>query len=63
MEPTPSQIYQFDEFQVDAVKRQVWRRDGTPVPLTPRVFDTLLYLVEHSGSVLGERALDGRGLA
>ena len=59
MEPTPSQIYQFDEFQVDAVKRQVWRRDGTPVPLTPRVFDTLLYLVQHSGAVLEkERLMD-----
>src|SRR4051812_46126760 len=52
MDPRPSQIYQFDEFQVDAAKRQVWRCDGTPVPLTPRVFDTLLYLVQHSGAVL-----------
>ena len=59
MSHPPSQIYQFDEFQVDAVKRQVRRRDGTPVPLTPRVFDTLLYLVEHSGAVLEkERLMD-----
>ena len=59
MESSPSHIYQFDEFRVDAVKRQVCRRNGVPVALTPRVFDTLLYLVQHSGVVLEkERLMD-----
>jgi TolB-like protein/DNA-binding winged helix-turn-helix (wHTH) protein/Flp pilus assembly protein TadD len=52
MDARPSQIYQFDDFRVDAAKRQVWRSNGAPVPLTPRVFDTLLYLVQHSGAIL-----------
>jgi TolB-like protein/DNA-binding winged helix-turn-helix (wHTH) protein/Flp pilus assembly protein TadD len=57
MEARPSQIYRFDEFRVDALKRRVWRRNGEPVPLTPRVFDTLLYLVQHSGAVLEKERL------
>ena len=33
------------------------RRDGTPVPLTPKAFDTLTYLVEHAGNVLDKEDL------
>lgn len=44
-------IYEFDEFRLDAVQR-VLLRDGHPLPLTPRVFDTLLYFVRHSGKLL-----------
>jgi len=33
------------------------RRSGALVPLTPRVFDTLLYLVQHSGGVLDKERL------
>jgi DNA-binding winged helix-turn-helix (wHTH) protein len=47
-----SSIYEFAEFQVDAVKRLLMRRNGETIPLTPKVFDTLLYLVEHQGVVL-----------
>lgn len=52
METSRSPVYEFGEFQIDAVKRRLQRRDGSPVPLTPRVFDTLLYLVEHSGALV-----------
>src|SRR5436305_327430 len=44
-------FYQFGDFQLDPVKR-VLRRGGDPVPLTPKVFETLLVLVRHSGRVV-----------
>ncbi|MEP6922561.1 MAG: winged helix-turn-helix domain-containing protein [bacterium] len=46
-----SHIYEFDDYRLDANERVLLRR-GEPVPLTPRVFDTLLYLVRHSGKML-----------
>ena len=33
------------------------RLDGTPVPLTPRVFETLLYMVEHHDAVLDKERI------
>lgn len=47
-------FYEFGNFRVDALARRLSRRDGAPVALTPRVFDTLLYLIEHRGAVLGK---------
>jgi TolB-like protein/Tfp pilus assembly protein PilF len=44
-------IYDFDNFRLDANER-VLLRQGELVPLTPRVFDTLLCLVRHHGKVL-----------
>ncbi|MFL6277689.1 MAG: winged helix-turn-helix domain-containing protein, partial [Blastocatellia bacterium] len=41
-------FYDFASFRVDARER-VLLRDGQPVPLTPKVFDTLLLLVENRG--------------
>ncbi len=52
----PAQLYEFGAFRVDASKRLLVR-DSTPVPLTPKVFDTLLYLVKHSGTVLAKDEL------
>ncbi|MHB1056343.1 MAG: winged helix-turn-helix domain-containing protein [Rhodanobacter sp.] len=49
--------YAFGDFRIDAASRQLRRTDGTPIPLTPKVFDTLLLLVENSGKVLGKDAL------
>jgi DNA-binding winged helix-turn-helix (wHTH) protein len=45
--------YQFDGFMLDVRRRGVWR-DGTPVRLTPRLFNTLLLFVEHPGELLGK---------
>jgi TolB-like protein/DNA-binding SARP family transcriptional activator len=53
---TLAQFYEFGAFRVDASKRLL-ARDGTPVPLTPKVFDTLLHLVKHSGTVLAKDEL------
>jgi TolB-like protein/DNA-binding winged helix-turn-helix (wHTH) protein/Tfp pilus assembly protein PilF len=50
-------VYQFDDFRLDAAKRLLHRRDGSSVPLTPRVFDTLLFLVHHAGVVLDKERL------
>jgi TolB-like protein/DNA-binding winged helix-turn-helix (wHTH) protein/Tfp pilus assembly protein PilF len=48
----PPPIYKFGDFRIDVPKRRLLRADGDQVPLTPRVFETLLYLVEHSGEVI-----------
>ncbi len=42
------QIYQFEEFRLDAVKRQLLR-EGEVVPLYSKAFDLLLLLVESRG--------------
>jgi TolB-like protein len=46
------QIYEFGDFRVDAGRRLLLRLDGRTLPLTPKVFDTLLYLVRHADAVL-----------
>ena len=51
MNPQELCIYAFGEFRLDVSKRLLCR-GGAPVPLTPKVFDTLLYLVEHPGTAL-----------
>jgi adenylate cyclase len=50
-------VYEFGEFRLHLGKRLLLRRDGTPVPLTPKAFDTLTYLVEHEGTVLDKEDL------
>jgi DNA-binding winged helix-turn-helix (wHTH) protein/TolB-like protein/tetratricopeptide (TPR) repeat protein len=45
-------IYEFEDFRVDAGKRLLTKGDGDQIPLTPKVFDTLLYLVRHRGKVI-----------
>src|SRR5262245_4930538 len=43
--------YEFGPFRLDAIRRRLWR-DGRPVPLPPRSFDTLVALVEHAGRLI-----------
>lgn len=50
-------VYEFAEFRIDPANHLLSRRDGTPVPLTPRVFDTLLFMVENPGTVLEKERL------
>ncbi len=47
-----SQIYEFGEFRIDAAKRLLLRRNGEIIPLTPKIFDTLLYLARNNGKVI-----------
>src|SRR5215467_9111835 len=57
MQTPPANFYEFGAFQLDPVKRLLRRLDGTPVPLTPRVFETLLYMVEHHDAVLDKERI------
>jgi DNA-binding winged helix-turn-helix (wHTH) protein/tetratricopeptide (TPR) repeat protein len=50
-------IYEFDDFRVDAGRRLLLGRDGRPLPLTPKAFDTLIYLIQNSDVVLGKETL------
>ncbi|HXG68596.1 MAG TPA: winged helix-turn-helix domain-containing protein [Blastocatellia bacterium] len=44
-------FYEFGPFRLDTVKRLLLR-DGEPVQLAPKAFDTLLALVENAGQVV-----------
>jgi TolB-like protein/Tfp pilus assembly protein PilF len=50
-------IYEFDDFRVDAGRRLLLGRDGRPLRLTPKAFDTLIYLLQNSDVVLGKETL------
>lgn len=57
MNETRSQIYEFGEYRLDADKRLLTNADGEALSVTPRVFDTLLYLVQNSGRMIGKDEL------
>jgi DNA-binding winged helix-turn-helix (wHTH) protein/TolB-like protein/Flp pilus assembly protein TadD len=57
MQAAPPHVYEFGDFRLDTTKRLLRRLDGTPVSLTPRVFETLLYMVEHHDTVLDKEQL------
>ncbi|HEY9503570.1 MAG TPA: transcriptional regulator, partial [Pyrinomonadaceae bacterium] len=50
------EIYRFDRFRIDSVKRLLFEDDEI-VSLTPKAFDTLLALVEGLGDVLSKEEL------
>jgi TolB-like protein/Tfp pilus assembly protein PilF len=49
-------IHEFGPFRLEPAERQL-RRDGKPLPLTPKAFDTLLVLVENAGRAVGKDEL------
>lgn len=51
MTAVPDSCYEFGPFQLDPLRRVLWR-DSKPVPITSMVFDTLLLLIENQGTVL-----------
>src|SRR5215831_1193196 len=57
MQTAPGHVYEFGAFQLDTAERLLRQLDGTPVPLTPRVFKTLLYMVEHHNAVLDKERI------
>lgn len=57
MEQPHTYIYEFDDFRVDPGRRLLLGADGRPLPLTPKAFDTLVYLVQHTDVVLGKETL------
>jgi eukaryotic-like serine/threonine-protein kinase len=56
---TISYFYRFGEFSID-VEQRVLLRGAQPVPLTPKVFDTLLVLVAQHGRIVGKDELMDR---
>jgi DNA-binding winged helix-turn-helix (wHTH) protein/Tol biopolymer transport system component len=51
MQAFPQRLYRFDDFELDARRRQL-RRNGEIVPLQPKAFDLLVALVESGGRPL-----------
>ncbi len=56
MSDRESPIYEFAEYRLDAGRLMLWRV-GEPIPLTPKVFDTLLLLVRRRGEILTKEEL------
>jgi DNA-binding winged helix-turn-helix (wHTH) protein len=56
MNRTGERFYLFDGFRVDVNERLLFK-DNREVPLTPKVFDTLLALVENSSHVMTKKEL------
>jgi len=52
-----SEIYEFGGFHLETSRRLLTTEGGAPVALTPKAFDTLLYLLEHRGRVVTKEAL------
>jgi DNA-binding winged helix-turn-helix (wHTH) protein/TolB-like protein/Tfp pilus assembly protein PilF len=51
-----ARFYTFGVFRLDTAERLL-RREGQEVPLTPKVYDTLLVLVQNVGRILDKRDL------
>jgi DNA-binding winged helix-turn-helix (wHTH) protein/tetratricopeptide (TPR) repeat protein len=54
--PPQVRLYEFGPFCLNPLKRIVLR-DGEPVALTPKCFDILMVLVEHSGELMVKEEL------
>ena len=52
-------IYEFGEYRLNAAKRLL-HRNGASLSITPKVFDTLLILIEAQGSVVTRKDLINR---
>ena len=50
------ELYRFEEYLLDPAERQVRRREE-PVPVSPRAFDTLLYMLRNPGRLLSKDEL------
>jgi TolB-like protein/Flp pilus assembly protein TadD len=50
MSNSATAIYEFGLFRID-MERYLLLRDGEPIPLSPKVFETLLFLVQNRGRV------------
>ena len=58
MVPRESRIYVFGAFRIEPGARSLMRADE-PVPLTPKAFDLLLYMVRNAGRLLTKEELLG----
>ncbi len=53
----PVWAYEFGDYRLDTVRRRLTRRGGAALPLTPKAFDTLLFLLEHRNEILAKEDL------
>jgi len=56
MPQEPSPVYRFGPYILDVADRSL-KRDGAPIPLTPKQFDLLVALVENGGRLVEKDAL------
>ena len=56
MSVTLKHFYKFDPFILE-VEERVLRRDGRPVAVTPKVFDTLFLLVQNHGCIVSKQKI------
>lgn len=56
MSPQKNEFYDFGEFRVD-IMEQALSRDGTVIPVTPKVFETLLVFIENAGRIIEKEEL------
>ena len=56
MRPSEDSIWEFGPFRLDA-REHLLLRAGTEVPLPPKVFEALMFLVRRSGELLDREAL------
>jgi len=54
-DPSPG-LYEFEDFRLEVSRRLLFRQ-GQPVRLTPKAFDTLLLLVQRKGEVISKDEL------
>ena len=47
-----NKFYAFGDFRLDSGKRLLFDGSGEVVPLMPKAFDTLLYLIQNSGRII-----------
>jgi DNA-binding winged helix-turn-helix (wHTH) protein/TolB-like protein/tetratricopeptide (TPR) repeat protein len=56
--PAHGRIYEFGAFRLDTAAQVLHcTAEGRTIPLTPRVYDTLLFLLEHPDELLDKRRL------
>ena len=55
--PLETSVYVFDRFRLELTKRLLRTDVGETIPLVPKAFDTLAYLVSNHGRVIGKDEL------
>ncbi len=50
------QFFEFGTYRLEAASHRLWRA-GEPVPLTPKVCETLLVLIRHSGRIVSKEEI------
>jgi TolB-like protein/DNA-binding winged helix-turn-helix (wHTH) protein/Tfp pilus assembly protein PilF len=57
MKTAPFHVVEFGDFRLDVEERLLLRRDGSAARLTPKVFETLHFLVERGGRLASKESI------